>query len=53
MKRDEIIQFLVERRTTDTLAGIVDSDLNLPLFYNNRHDALVIHIQTGHANGIK
>ena len=53
MQGDEIIEFLVERRSADTLAGIVNLNLDLSFFHDYGHDALIVHIQTGHTNGIK
>ena len=43
---DELIQLVVQRRSADTAASIVNMDLYLPLLNHDRHrERLVIHVE--------
>ena len=50
---EKLIEGLVERRAADHLLRIVDGDGNLPLLQHDGQDALRIHIEIDHANGVQ
>ena len=53
MEVDEFIELIVEGGTGDGLRRIVYLNENLTLFQHDGHDALIVHEEVGHTNGIE
>ena len=54
MTIDELIQFIIQRCTTDATACIIDADFNLALLHYHRHrKRLIIHIKVCQLHCIK
>ena len=48
MAIDKLVEFVVQRRATDTATGVVDMDLDLATLDDNRHrERMIVHIQRG------
>ena len=47
------IQAVVQRSTSNALHSILNADHDIALFQYDRHDALVIHEETDHTDGIQ
>ena len=50
---DEYIQRVVQRSSANALYGILNTNHNLTLLQNKRHNALIIHKKADHADSIQ